>query len=95
MFRLPQGGISRISWERICPKAATIYTSAGYPRSSSMASRRLMRLGCSTGMPFSRAQNFTGEGTSSLLRPFGLSGWVTTAVTSCPAPIRALKATAA
>ena len=37
--------------------------------------------GCYTGIPYSRACTFTGVIWTSLPLPFGLSGWVTTAVT--------------
>src|SRR6185437_8701612 len=42
----------------------------------------LIFAGCHTGMPCACAQSFTGGAASSLPRPLGLSGWVTTATSS-------------
>ena len=57
----PSGGMSRISWLRICPKAAVTHRSGFRFRRSSTPSRR-MRSGWNTGIPASRAADFTGPG---------------------------------
>ena len=88
----PYFGISRISFDKICPKAATTKISAPYVLSSSTASGALILAGCKTVSPCARAHSLTGENCTFRSRPFCLSGCVTTAKTSCPASISASSA---
>lgn len=59
---------------------------------SSIASGVLIRRGWNTGMPCFTAHSFTGGNCNCPLLPFALSGWVTTAVISCPCAIKASRA---
>ena len=89
-FTHPKRGISIILFGSSCPKATTTNISALYVLSFSINSSFLAFSGCSTSIPSFTASCLTGENTSSLLLPFGLSGCVTTAATSCPASTSAL-----
>ena len=79
----PYSGIFKISSGSICPKAVTAISSALYFRSSSTNSGAFTRSGCKTARPCASAYSFTGENASFLPLPFGLSGCVITASTSC------------
>ena len=86
----PNFGILIILAGNICPNATTTITSALYVLNSSTNASSLALSGCKTVIPCATASSLTGEKTSDLLLPFGLSGCVTTAATSCPASIIAL-----
>ena len=86
----PMGGMSRISWLRICPNAAVTHRSGSRSRKASTPSRRIFS-GWNTGIPASCAATFTGLGVSLLPRPFGRSGCVKTPTTLNPSLISALR----
>ena len=89
-FTHPRRGISMMLFGSNCPNATTTNISAPYALNFSTNSSSLAFSGCKTSIPSFTASSFTGENTSSLLLPFGLSGCVTTATTSCPASTKAL-----
>ena len=95
MFTQPYFGISSMLSGIICPKATTMITSGLYPLRISTNSCSRTLTGWYTFIPFSTAIVFTGEGVNSPFLPFGLSGWVTTAIISCFEAIRASKDAAA
>ena len=81
----PYFGRSRILFGRICPKAATMMISgANFFKYSTLASSRIFT-GWNTSSPWETAHSFTGGNCMVFPRPFGLSGCVTTSITSCPA----------
>ena len=83
----PYRGISRILFDRICPKATTIIISALNFLRYSILAVSLILTGWNTSIPCESAHSLTGVYCIVLPRPFGLSGCVTTSATSCPASI--------
>ena len=92
IFTQPYFGISRISLDNICPKAATTKISACSCLNLSTHSGVLIFWGCHIVSPCLSAHSFTGGNCICPLLPLGLSGCVTTAAISCPASINASRA---
>ena len=87
-FIHPYRGKLSISLGRICPNATTTIQSGLYSHNFFIKSGSLTFSGCNTSILLASATtrfasltaSFTGEGSISLPLPFGLSGWVTTAI---------------
>ena len=81
----PRGGMSSTARGSSLPYATTMTASGASARSRSCSSSFFSVAGWQTGMPRASASSLTGGAVSTCLRPCGLSGWVYTAHTSCPA----------
>ena len=91
-FMQPYLGSVNTLTGRSCPNATTTITSGLIFFSSSRnSSFFLIFSGWYTGIPCANASALTGVIRSSFPLPFGLSGCVTTAATSCPAEISSFK----